>query len=159
MPNQGNFFIKHNHAGWFSFLALDVPGGSVADNILIQQFGWHGGPNQQWRLTDVGGEFFTIVNVNSNKALDVPGGLAIPGLPIQQFQQHGGPNQQWRFITTPAATGPELFRPEFHQIINRATGLALDVPNGSQNSGVTIQQFTPHRGFNQTWILETVPSG
>jgi endoglucanase len=159
MPNEGNYFIKHHHAGFSSFLTLDVPGGSLADNILIQQFGWHGGPNQQWRLTNVGDGYFTIVSVHSNRALDVPGGFAISGLPIQQFTQHGGPNQQWRFVTTPAATGPELFRPEFHQIINRATDMALDVPNGALTFGTIIQQFPPHRGFNQTWILEKVPSG
>jgi hypothetical protein len=77
---------------------------------------------------------------------------------LQQFGLHGGPNQQWRFVTLPAVNGPTLFRPEVHQILNRATGMALDVPGGSQSSGLTIQQFPPHSGWNQTWVLEAAPS-
>jgi Ricin-type beta-trefoil lectin domain-like len=153
---DGTFFITANHAGHFSYLTLDVPGGSPAPSVLIQQFVFHGGPNQQWRFTHVGDGFFTLVSVHTGNALDVPGGFPIPGLPIQQFPLHGGPNQQWRFVTTPAVTGPTLFRPEFHQIINRATEMALDVPNGSQQSGLTIQQFPPHSGWNQTWITPPV---
>lgn len=158
MARGGTFFIKHNHAGHFSYLTLDVPAGSSLDNVLVQQFVWHGGPNQQWLVTDLGDGFCSIVSVATGKALDIPGGLAIPQLPVQQFGLHGGPNQQWRFVTLPAVTGPTLFRPEVHQIINRATGMALDVPGGSQSSGLTIQQFPPHSGWNQTWILEPSPS-
>ena len=106
---NGTFFILHNHAGHYSHLALDVPGGNPNDGVLIQQFHFH-----------------------------------------------GGPNQQWRFQTTPAHRGPELFRPEFHRILNQATGMALDVPNGSVASRERIQQFPPHNGWNQTWILRRV---
>lgn len=71
---EGTFFIKHNHAGHFSFLTLDVPGGSSADGVLIQQFVFHGGPNQRFQLARVGDGFFTITSVATGKALDVPGG-------------------------------------------------------------------------------------
>jgi Ricin-type beta-trefoil lectin domain-like/Abnormal spindle-like microcephaly-assoc'd, ASPM-SPD-2-Hydin len=158
MARGGTFFIKHNHAGHFSYLTLDVPGGSLLDNVLIQQFVWNGEANQQWLVTDVGEGFCTIVSVATGKALDIPGGLSIAQLPVQQFGLHGGPNQQWRFVTLPAVNGPTVFRPEVHQILNRATGMALDVPGGSQSSGLTIQQFPPHSGWNQTWILEPAPS-
>lgn len=158
VATAGRFYIKHNHAGQFSYLSLDVPAGSAIDGVRIQQFTFHGGTNQQWQLVDVGNGFFTIVNVATGKALDVPGGAQTALMAVQQFRLHGGPNQQWRFVTTPAVTGPSLFRPEVHQIINRATGMALDVPNGSQCSNITIQQFPPNTGWNQTWILEPVPT-
>jgi Ricin-type beta-trefoil lectin domain len=223
MIEDGIYYICANHAGLWSYLTLDVPGGRGEDHVIIQQFGWHGGPNQQWRLTKTSAagdpcaterrrleelraslralgsgppvtapeavreawrervrawhaqhdqevrrleqrlaspecqplpDFFTIVNVHTGKALDVPNGLAIPGLPLQQFTLHRGDNQQWRFETFPAARGPELFRPEYHRIYNRSSGLALDVPNGSQVWRVQIQQWTPHNGWNQTWILQ-----
>lgn len=158
VATAGRFFIKHNHAGQFSYLTLDVPGGSAADGVRIQQFTFHGGTNQQWQLADVGNGFFTIVSLATGRALDIPGGVPTALVAVQQFRLHGGPNQQWRFVTTPAVTGPSLFRPEIHQIINRATGMALDVPNGSQASDITIQQSPPNTGWNQTWILEPVPT-
>jgi hypothetical protein len=153
---DGVYFIYANHAGASSYLVLDVPGGRGDDYVPIQQFGWHGGPNQQWRVENVGGNFFTIVNIYTGKAMDVPGGLQTPGLVIQQYSLHGGPNQQWRFETFPAAEGPILFRPEYHRIYNRASGLALDVPDGSQAWRRNIQQYTPHNGWNQTWLLDKV---
>jgi hypothetical protein len=156
MIEDGDYFIYANHAGHFSHLVLDVPDGRGEDNVLIQQFGYNRGRNQQWRLSNVDGDFFTIVNVQTGKALDVPNGLSIAGLPIQQFRLHGNQNQQWRFQTFPAVEGPTLFRPEYHRIYNRRSGLALDVPNGSQAWRVTIQQWTPHIGWNQTWLLDRV---
>lgn len=139
------------------FLALDVPDGQADDGIIIQQYGAHGGPNQQWAITNVTGNIFAIVNVRTKKALDVPNGLPIPGLPVQQYRPHGGPNQQWRFETTPAFRGNDLFRPEYHRIYNVASGLALDVPNGSLEWRVKIQQWTPHNGWNQAWVLLKEP--
>lgn len=153
MIQNGIYFIIANHAGEFSYLALDVPGGNTANGVIIQQFGYHGGPNQQWQITNVGSDLFTIVNIHTQKALDVPGGFPIVGLPIQQYQLHGGPNQRWRFQTIPAVRGPQLYRPEVHRIRNSHTNLALDVPDGSQAFRVKIQQWTPHNGWNQTWLL------
>jgi len=33
---------------------LDVPGFAAGDGVIIQQFQFNGGPNQQWRLVPVG---------------------------------------------------------------------------------------------------------
>jgi hypothetical protein len=49
--------------------------------------------------------------------------------------------------------GPEVFRPEYHRIYNSQSKLAMDVPNGSQAWRTPIQQWTPHNGWNQTWLL------
>jgi len=220
MIADGIYFILANRGEW-SDLALDVPGGQRADGVLIQQYGFHGGPNQQWQLTKTSTDpcaterrrlkqlrsslralgsgppvtvpeavrerwqervqvwhdqhdeevhrleqrlatpecqplpdFFTIVNVHTGKALDVPSGLPIPGLPIQQYGLHGNANQQWRFESSPAVPlSPQISRPQYHRIYNRQSQLALDVPNGSQAFRVTIQQWTPNNGWNQTWIL------
>ena len=39
MPNEGLFYIKHLHAGYNSYLTLDVPAGSTEDGRFIQQLG------------------------------------------------------------------------------------------------------------------------
>lgn len=152
MLQNGIYHIFAN-LGHYSYLALDVPGGKKDDGVIIQQFGFHGKPNQQWEINRLANGFYTIVNVETKKALDVPNGFKTPGLAVQQFKFHGGPNQQWRFETFPAVNGPELFRPEFHRIYNSQSTLALDVPNGSQAYRQTIQQYTPNGGWNQTWVL------
>lgn len=154
MPQNGIYYILANHAGGFSFLTLDVPSSNPADGVVVQQFGYHGGANQQWQLTNLANGRLTIVNVATGKALDVPNGFPTPGLPIQQYRLHGGLNQQWRFETFPAVNGPTLSRPEYHRIFNGASGLAIDVPNGSQGYRVKIQQYTPNNGWNQTWLLQ-----
>ena len=150
IPN-GNYQIFY-----FPFslsLSLDVPGGSPNNGVLIQNFVSHGGPNQQWTITHIEDNFYTIVNVATKKALDVPGGYPIPGLAIQQYTPHGGPNQQWKIETIPQITHGGITRREHHRIFNRHTGLALDVPNGTPMSRTTIQQYTPHNGWNQTWVI------
>lgn len=154
-PRNGVYYILHNHAGHNSFLALDVRAASLKDHAPIQQFPLHRGPNQQWRVTKLANGFCTIVNVHSGKALDIPTDRPV-AINLQQFRFHGGPRQQWRMTYHPPVNGPTLFRPAYYRIYNRRTGMALDVPNGSQSSGVVVQQFQPHNGWNQTWLFYPV---
>lgn len=156
MVADGRYFIYPFPGSPSSNLALDVPESNPEDHVFIIQYGWHGGPNQQWDLTHVDSGYFTIVSVATGKALDVPGGYPTPKLPIQQYRLHGGHNQQWRLETTPAFRGEDLFRPEYHRIFNRASSLAMDVPYGSLAWHVQIQQYTPNNGFNQAWLLQAV---
>ena len=57
---------------------LDVTGGggdqALQSGTLIQQWGYLGGENQQWRLTPTDSGYFQIVNRQSGKVLDVIGG-------------------------------------------------------------------------------------
>jgi hypothetical protein len=157
MIEDGVYFIQPMSSYRATYVVLDVPADEhqFEDHQLIQQWGYHGGPNQQWRLTNVGSNYYTIVSAHSEKALDVPGGFPIPGLGIQQYRFHGGPNQQWRFDTLPGGV-PGATRPNMHRIYNRASELALDVPYGSLRWGVKIQQYRPHNGLNQAWTLVKV---
>jgi hypothetical protein len=131
-------------------LALDVPNDSTADQVIIQQFGFHGRLNQQWRVTHLGDGYYSIVNVHSGKALDVPGGSGVVGEKIQQYTYHGGPNQQWRISSS--------ISPGTCWITNRQTGLRLDIPFGSETPGVQLQQYNPHDRANQTWRFRPLPT-
>jgi hypothetical protein len=158
MPAEGTYVIVSNHVGPNSFLRLDVPGRD--DHEVVQLSNPHTrDPSQRWEIHRVIYNYYAIVNAHSRKALDVPGGLSTPGLTLQQYTWHGGLNRQWRFNRRAGADGPELPSPDTFQIVNRATGMALDVPNGASRDGVQIQQYPPHRiqtpldGRNQRWIL------
>jgi len=45
----------------------------------------------------------------------------------------------------------------YYQIVNRNSGLVMDVSGGSTNAGAQVIQWTNHSGFNQQWAL--VPDG
>jgi hypothetical protein len=93
-----------------------------------------------------------IVNRYSGKALDVVGGSSADQAKVQQYTIHGGGNQRWHLKMQSIATAPGLPYPYF-AIIADHSGKCLDVPNGSMDDGVDIQQYTPHYGTNQSWIL------
>lgn len=141
------------HAG----LALDVPSAgpnppaSWGNQVVIQQWILHQGPNQKWEISNDGFGYYTIVSAYSNKALDVPWGLPQPQ-PIQQYQLHGLDNQLWGLETFPEAGG-SASRPEHHIISNKASGLVLDIPSGSLQVGVQLQQYPRHGGWNQRFVL------
>jgi hypothetical protein len=83
---------------------LDVPDGDPSNNVPINQFRCHEGPNQQWRFVpevDEFGEltgFFTIVNQATGGCIDVPNGSQDSGQFVQQFQLNGGANQSWKLL-------------------------------------------------------------
>jgi len=63
----------------------------------VQQFTYHGGTNQQWKIKASNG-VKRIYNRRSGLALDVPDGSGASGVLIQQFTPNGGSNQTWKFI-------------------------------------------------------------
>jgi len=126
-----------------SQLVLDVPGFSMQDHTLIQQFQANHGQNQRWRLRVVEGNYVEIVSLNSGKVLDVPGLSRAPGIRIQQYSSNHGPNQQWELEPDAAAV----------YIVSRNSGLVLDVPGLSMNPGVPIQQYPINHGLNQQWRI------
>jgi hypothetical protein len=87
-----------------------------------------------------------IDNVNSALSMDVVAGSIDDGAPIQQFTTHNGPDQRWHIVPTNGVD-----RPNFAAIVSVNSGKALDVPNGSHDSNVLIQQYSLHGGPNQRW--------
>ncbi|MFL6416064.1 MAG: RICIN domain-containing protein, partial [Bryobacteraceae bacterium] len=55
-----------------------------------------------------------------------------------------GANQQWQSIALSSG---------FSALLNRGSGKALDVVNGSTAAGALIQQYTFVGGANQQWSL------
>lgn len=60
---------------------LDVPNGSLADHILLQQYTPRG----------------EIINLDSGKCLDLPNGNVADQVQLQQFSCNNGTNQEWVF--------------------------------------------------------------
>ena len=68
---------------------------------------------------------------------------------IQQFGCSGDNNQQWRFEGDGTGSG-------HYVIYSVESGLCLDIPDGSTNSGVVVQQFPFHadNNTNQKWRVQ-----
>jgi hypothetical protein len=74
---------------------LDIPGFSMADHAIIQQYTCNFGWNQQW--VDQWNQYYfgTLYNPTNRKCLDVPDASRAVGVKLQQYTCHSGPNQQW----------------------------------------------------------------
>lgn len=124
---------------------LDVAGVATHNGANIHQWQCHGGPNQQWTLTEKGGGFYTVTARHSNKCLDVEGIGTGNGTNISQYDCHGGPNQLWMF--TPQGGG-------YYRVTAKHSNKCLDVAGGNKNDGDNIHQWDCHGGDNQLWMLK-----
>jgi hypothetical protein len=81
---------------------LDVPNGDTDAGIQIQEYSYHGGPNQRWKLEfDGSGLNFHIRNVGTKKYLDVSEDNYRVGSAVVQdyYDGTGDPNTQfWIFV-------------------------------------------------------------
>ena len=143
-----SYFI-HNVA---SGKALDVPGGSTANGVPIIQHQPHQGLNQQWELIRLSNGNYLIINDASGKALDDPGGSRPTESQSSSINCTGHLTSSGGWSICPPALWSAInYR---FNIINVASGKALDDPGGSRADGVQIIQYQPHQGLNQQWIID-----
>lgn len=111
------------------------------------------------RLSVLGAQLPMLVNSHSEKCLDVERSSTNDGANVIQFTRHGGSNQRW--LLRPLGIAPALpinpFPWAYYAIFAGHSGNCLDVAGGSTADGANVQQYNPHFGANQSWIL--VPAG
>jgi hypothetical protein len=93
-----------------------------------------------------------IDNRNSGLSMDVADASLDDGAAVNQFTTHNGTNQRWRWIPIGAVKTPHPV-----VILNVNSTKALDVPNGSRDSGTFVQQYSLHEGPNQLWLFNPSP--
>jgi hypothetical protein len=110
----------------------------------------------------------TIVNKFSGKALEVENSSVHQGARIQQVTLSGAASQHWfvkftKFIrcrTIPSTIGrqAQLFWAAFlrfpaagYSLVADHNGLCLDIPNGSMDKAVAVQQFPLNGGSSHLW--------
>ncbi len=79
---------------------------STAANARLQQWGYGGGANQQFKIVDRGNGEFSIQARHTDMALDVFWGRADDGTPIVQYPWTGTSNQRWTFTRLGGAPPP-----------------------------------------------------
>jgi hypothetical protein len=76
---------------------LEVPGGSTADDVQLQQASWTGDSRQKFYIEPVGNGYYQIKNVKSKKCVDLKSSGTTNRTPIQQYFCNGTNAQNWIF--------------------------------------------------------------
>lgn len=141
-PNKCYRFV-FTHSGQ----VLDVRNSSTANGAIIQQYVWHGGKNQIWKIQSIGNGYYKIVSTNTSKVLDVPNSTSSSAV-IRQWDYVGGSNQQWQII----ATGTNVYK-----LVNKYSGKVTDIPGTNvTTNGVALQQNTDSNQADQRFRIEAV---
>jgi hypothetical protein len=114
------------------------------DGQKLQQWALYGGYNQQFRLTRVAPDTFTIMALHSRKCLEVVGASRANRAGIHQARCHGRPHQRFRF----EGVGKLWFR-----IVAVHSGKVLDVFGDGRTDGTRLIQYKSHGGSNQRFEL------
>jgi hypothetical protein len=77
---------------------IDVRGGTSNNGEAIQLMQSYNNATQQFRLIKLGNGYYSIINVNSNKAVEVADASTSDGALIQQNWYRGDLNQQWQLV-------------------------------------------------------------
>jgi autotransporter-associated beta strand protein len=129
-----------------------VPNGNLTTNAPVVEWPFSFLYDEQWRITDLGGDVYSIINLNSGLALAVQNSsTAVNGVLVQN-PYTGATNQQWHAVLNTA--GGVAF-------INENSGLALDIPgqrNDYQNN-VQLIQNTPDNALSQGWFVTSPTYG
>lgn len=107
----------------------------TANETLAQMFLVSKVPNSDW---------YSIRNVNSQKALDVAGGVSESGVNVQLYDWNGTDAQLWQFYD--AGNG--------YYYVKNKLGYYLDVSGGQTGNGTNVQVYEGNATNAQMWKLE-----
>lgn len=135
------YYIVNEGSG----LQLDVAGGSSNDGTAVIQ--WTAGtqPNQQWLLTDLGGNHWTMRAVHSGKGLDDAQWNPADGAAVEQWSYSGNRNQQWALSR--ATNGA-------YSVTSYVSNLVLTVSDA--RPGTPLKQRQNQGGAQQLWRFNPV---
>ena len=134
-----------------SNLAMDLIGGSTANNAVINQWGSSAGDaNQAWSLVSL---------PNGNYAI-VSGATGMAATISAASKSNGAQLVDWPFSTTDASMQFTLVSEGggWYEIKNVNSGLVLDDSGGGVSNGSQIVQWTASGASNQLWKLQPIVS-
>ncbi|MEU5154078.1 RICIN domain-containing protein [Glycomyces sp. NPDC021274] len=137
----GTYRLIAQHSGKYA----DINGVSTAAGALLHQWSGTGRTNQQFQFVDAGEGHFKIKASHSGLVLQVASNSN--GADITQQADTNAHSQHWRLTDH----GNNVV-----SIINRQSGLAMDVYERSTADGARISQYTPNGGTNQRFTRQAV---
>ncbi len=140
---NGTYTIESKNSGQ----DIDVTGASTAEGAYLEQAAYTGNTSQQWKLTNLGSNYVSLINVNSGLAMDVYGASTANSAKIDQWPYNSGKNQIWLVVSEGSG---------YYELRNENSGLALDVYGDSTTAGAAIDQYTASGNANQLWSFSAV---
>ena len=137
IPN-GTYIVTSAYDGQ----AIDDPAYSTAQGQGIEQYTVNKGTNQQWTVTNLGGNVVTLTNGASGQVLEVRGGSDSNSTLVDQNLYQGGMWQQWTVVSVGGGS---------YELVNRASGQVLDVDGARETPQNPLDQY-PYQGHSwQQW--------
>ncbi len=140
-PPTSNF---HTLVNQNSGKLVEIAGASTAVGANVIQWSNNGGQNQQFQFIDAGSGFVRIKARHSGLFLQVANNTS--GATITQQPDTNAASQQWRIADQSGVVN----------LINRQSGLAMDVWEHSTADGARISQFTSTGNPNQRFTRRAV---
>jgi Ricin-type beta-trefoil lectin domain-like len=144
LPN-GNYTLTNGSTG----LVLADPAASTSSGTQIIQSTATGDEQQLWKFVLQPSGYYTIQNLLSLLFLADPGASDTPGTALEQITAANDDSELWGLYVTGAG----------YEIVNKATGLAIDDPNYSSSDGTGMDLWTANGGANQIWAATGVDQG
>lgn len=135
---------------------MDVAYDSNESGGYIHQWSKNGRKNQQFKVRDIGGGYWTIHPVGSeresrNLALDVEGGSMSDGAKIIQWRYEGQSNQQWVFEQADSGA---------IKIISRRSGKLITVAQYTNGARLYQRERLTNNNQNlQNWYFNPIEGG
>lgn len=127
--------------------ALNVKGGSTANDATLEQYTYGGWNSQKWKVTLNSDGYYTITNVGSQKVIDISGSSTGNNANCIQKDFSNSYSQQWSIVSI--GNG-------YYKITNRNSGKVIDVSGKSTSDGGSCIQYTDNGGTNQMWSFLAV---
>ena len=151
-PNQWYLVEKTDGSG----LCVAFPDNSTAKGTPLEQLPCNGSDgSQQWQFQALAGNLFAVINNYVNLEWNVTGGVGATatGVKIQGWGPFGGQkNEEWFAVWI----GTDSNGNQHWEFIADNSGLCLDTPGASKQSGLQFQQFTCNGSAAQIFILKPV---
>jgi len=140
---NGTYTIASKNSGE----VIDVTGASTTEGTDLEQWALTGNANQQWKLTNLGSNYVSLINVNSGFAMEVYGASTVASTKVDQWPYNSGKNQIWQVVSKGGG---------YYELINENSGQALDVNGDSTTEGAAIDQYTISGNANQLWSFTEI---
>lgn len=106
---------------------------------------------QLWKLCDMGGGVYLVINEGSGNVLSVEDGSYSNGALMKTKKYSGLYSQQFAFLNFEDKT--DNYYGGYYRIVPLHSGLCVDVLNSSTQEGTAVLQYTYLTADNQKWEL------
>lgn len=128
----------------YSAKLVEVTSAQSNDGANISQWAANQNNTQRWIITNVGGNNYSVINLNSGKAMEVYDWSTADGANVAQYEYSGVATQHWQINDNGSG---------YVSFINANSGKALDLFEFNGNDGANISQWAYNGSDAQLWQL------